>query len=85
MPGNLRWEAGGEYRPSYRRDLLVHSMCQVAQAEYRIVMHVHVEIITETPNSTVDEVCDLMSHTPPWAEGLPLDADGFKCSFYRKD
>ena len=67
------------------RDLLVHSMCQVTQAEYRIVMHVHDEIIIETPNGTVDEVCDLMSQTPPWAEGLPLDADGFECSFYRKD
>ena len=67
------------------RDLLVHAMRQVVQAGFRIVMHVHDEIITETPNGTVDEVCDLMSHTPPWAEGLPLDADGFECSFFRKD
>lgn len=67
------------------RDLLTHAMQVVSAAGYRIVMHVHDEIIIETPNGTVDEVCDLMSHTPPWAEGLPLDTDGFECSFYRKD
>lgn len=67
------------------RDLLVHAMQVVSAAGYQIVMHVHDEIIIETSNGTVDEVCDLMSQTPPWAAGLPLEADGYECEFYRKD
>jgi DNA polymerase len=30
-------------------------------------------------------VCEQMSQTPPWAKGLLLQADGFECSFYKKD
>ncbi|MDO5722511.1 MAG: DNA polymerase [Actinomycetaceae bacterium] len=69
------------------RDLLVHAMHQVTQAGYRIVMHVHDEIIIDHPTDagSVKEVCQLMSQTPPWAVGLPLSADGYECEFYRKD
>ncbi|WP_223144662.1 DNA polymerase [Corynebacterium poyangense] len=69
------------------RDLLVHAMHLVAQAGFRIVMHAHDEIIIDHPTNagSVEEVCQLMSQTPPWAAGLPLDADGYECGFYRKD
>lgn len=69
------------------RDLLVHAMHTVTQSGYRIVMHVHDEIIIDHPTGTgsVEHVCQLMSKTPAWAEGLPLNADGYECSFYRKD
>ena len=69
------------------RDLLVHAMGRVTDAGYRIVMHVHDEIIIDHPTDagSVAEVCQLMSQTPPWATGLPLDADGYECEFYRKD
>ena len=33
----------------------------------------------------VEEICEVMATVPDWAEGLPLDADGFECSYYRKD
>ncbi len=33
----------------------------------------------------VEEICEVMATVPDWAEGLPLDADGFECSCYRKD
>ena len=32
-----------------------------------------------------EEICEVMATVPNWAERLPLDADGFECSYYRKD
>ncbi len=51
-------------------------------------MHVHDEAaIDETYGSSmsVESVCKLMATPPTWARGLPLDADGYECAFYRKD
>lgn len=67
------------------RDLLTFGMHQVANAGHTIVMHVHDEIVVETNTATVGEICGLMATVPAWAEGLPLDADGYECSFYMKD
>jgi DNA polymerase len=33
----------------------------------------------------VQEVCDIMGADLPWAEGLPLRADGYETPFYMKD
>ena len=33
----------------------------------------------------IEEICEVMATVLDWAEGLPLDADGFECSYYRKD
>jgi DNA polymerase len=53
---------------------------------YRIVAHVHDEVIVEAnPEDSVEEVCRIMGESPPWAEGLLLRADGYECDFYRKD
>lgn len=70
------------------RDLLVHAMRLVAQAGHRIVMHVHDEIVIDEPlgsGFTVTDACQLMATLPDWADGLPLDADGYECDYYRKD
>ena len=70
------------------RDLLVTGMHAVAKAEHRIVMHVHDEIVIDEPlgsGFTVADACELMSTLPAWVEGLPLDADGYECAYYRKD
>ena len=69
------------------RDLLVHAMGLVAGAGHRIVMHVHEEIVIDEPlNSgfTITDACRLMATPPAWADGLPLDADGYECDYYRK-
>lgn len=63
-------------------------MHAVDKAGHRIVMHVHDEIVIDEPLSsgfTVAEACELMSTLPTWAHGLPLDADGHECDYYRKD
>ncbi|KRG11672.1 hypothetical protein ACA29_16195 [Lederbergia galactosidilytica] len=53
---------------------------------FRIVMHVHDEIVIEAPNDvTVEYISDLMSVSPPWADSLELRADGFDTNFYKKD
>ena len=37
------------------------------------------------PAVSLEAVCEQMSRTPPWAEGLLLRADGYVCEFYQKD
>lgn len=70
------------------RDLLVHAMTLVAQAGHKIVMHVHDEIVIDEPEDsdfTIADACQLMTTPPDRAAGLPLDADGYECDYYRKD
>ena len=70
------------------RDLLTHALRTLDQAGRRIVMHVHDEAVIDEPwgsGATVESVCKLMATPPAWARGLPLDADGYECSFYMKD
>ena len=53
---------------------------------YRIVMHVHDEVVIEAPcDADLKTICEIMSRSPPWAEGLELRADGYICDYYRKD
>ena len=49
-------------------------------------MHIHDEVVTEVPEGrgSVEELCALMSQAPPWADGLPLAAEGFESTYYRK-
>ena len=69
------------------RDLLAEAMIRLRQADFNIVMHVHDEVVLEVPlrSSSVTEICNIMAEQPEWAEGLPLRADGYECSFYKKD
>ena len=66
------------------RDLLFYSIQTLSQ--YFIVGHIHDEMIIECPKDTkLDEICQQMARTPDWAKGLLLRADGYECSFYKKD
>lgn len=66
------------------RDLLCHAIKSLQQ--FRIVAHIHDEVVIETPVDTnVDNVCDIMGRTPSWMPGLELRADGYECMFYKKD
>ena len=71
------------------RDILGYSMLQLYNAGYTINMHVHDEVIAEAPiNSdtlTLKNMCDILGKDIPWAEGLPLKAEGFSSQFYKKD
>ena len=69
------------------RDCLAHSMLKLDELGYRIVMHVHDEIVIEIEENRdeLEKVCDIMGEEIPWAPGLPLRADGYECSYYQKD
>ena len=66
------------------RDLLCHAMKNLRG--YRIVAHIHDEVVIEAPmNASIGKVCDIMGQTPIWMPGLDLRADGYECSFYKKE
>jgi hypothetical protein len=67
------------------RDLLAAAMARLR--DYRIVGHVHDEVILEVPvgSITVDEVCAIMNRNPVWADGLPLSSAGYTGTHYFKD
>lgn len=69
------------------RDLLTHAMHHVDAAGHRIVMHIHDEIVVDEPTdgASVEDIVALMTRLPTWADGLPLDADGYECDYYMKD
>ena len=65
------------------RDILAYAMKGLRFCQ--IVGHVHDELIIEcSPKVSLDAICEQMSRTPPWIEGLLLRADGYECSFYQK-
>ena len=87
-----KWNRLESYGPKFvencvqgiARDLLMYSMQTLSQ--YFIVGHIHDEMIIECPKDTkLDEICQQMARTPDWAKGLLLRADGYECSFYKKD
>lgn len=52
----------------------------------RIVAHMHDEIIIECSQGvSLEAVCEQLGRMPPWIRGLLLRADGYECSFYKKD
>ena len=69
------------------RDCLRDAMTALEAAGYRIVFHVHDEVIADMPEGTgsLAEMQEIMGRPLPWAPGLPLRAAGFEASFYMKD
>ena len=69
------------------RDILAEAMLRLDNAGFHIVMHIHDEIVLEVPYgvSSEEEVCRIMTKVPLWAEGLPLNAEGYECTYYKKD
>lgn len=89
---NKKWERLEAYGPKFvenivqatARDILCNSMKNLR--DYRIVAHVHDELIIECPMDTkLDFICSEMAKTPSWCKDLNLRADGYECMFYQKD
>lgn len=90
--GTKKWEHIESYGAKFvenivqaiSRDILSYAMQTLRHCS--IVMHIHDEVVIEAgPEMSAEILCQQMSRTPPWAEGLLLIADGFDCSFYKKD
>ena len=68
------------------RDILSEAMLRLDAHGYKIVMHVHDEVVIEAPaDASLAEISAKMSLSPTWAKGLLLRADGYVTDFYRKD
>ena len=69
------------------RDCLATAMLNLNYFGYKIVMHVHDEVIIEMPKGkgNLDSVLKVMRHPLKWAEGLVLNAEGYETEYYRKD
>ncbi len=68
------------------RDLLAEAMQNLNAAGFRIVIHVHDEVVIEAPIGTsLDTIYSIMGKSPSWASGLLLNADGYTCNFYKTD
>ncbi|WP_449455347.1 DNA polymerase [Streptococcus suis] len=87
-----RWERLESYGPKFvenivqaiSRDILAYSMKQLQ--EFKIVGHVHDEVIIECDqDQSLEEISSLMGIAPNWMSDINLRADGYECSFYQKD
>lgn len=71
------------------RDLLAHTMLNLDKAGYKVIAHIHDEVIVEVDTDTAkddyNKIIDIMGVSPKWASDLPLRADGYITPFYLKD
>lgn len=69
------------------RDCLAEAIERLEKAGYPVVFHIHDEIVVDAPpgKQDLEEMKRLMAEVPTWAEGLPLDADGWVNPFFKKD
>ena len=91
LDGTKHWSRIESYGPKFvensvqaiSRDILCHAMERLS--DYRIVAHIHDEVIVEAPPEvSVEEICSIMNQAPPWAKGLIIRADGYECRYYQK-
>ena len=72
------------------RDCLAQAIEHLEAAGLPVVFHVHDEVVIDiapfADNDTMlDTVVKIMSTPIPWAQGLPLGADGWVGMFFKKD
>lgn len=72
------------------RDCLAQAIEHLEAAWLPVVFHIHDEVVIDTAafdtnDAMLDKVVKIMSTPIPWAEGLPLGADGWVGAFFKKD
>ena len=72
------------------RDCLAYALDNLRAAGYKVVFHIHDEVVIEypadrDPDAALQDVIRIMARPAPWAEGLPLDAAGWVGTFFTKD
>lgn len=52
-----------------------------------MVFHIHDEVVIDAGpgHNGLDGVVEILSQTPSWATGLPLNAEGWVNPFFKKD
>ncbi len=68
------------------RDMMATAMMALEVKGYNVILSVHDEIICEVPDNfgSLDEMIDIMTRVPAWAEGCPINAEGKEGKRYRK-
>lgn len=69
------------------RDCLAQAIEHLEEAGLPVIFHIHDEVVIDCPPdaTTLEEVVRIMSCPIPWAPGLPLGADGWVGTFFKKD
>lgn len=72
------------------RDCLAQAIEHLEAAGLPVVFHVHDEVVIDvapfgTDAEMLDKVVGIMTRPIPWAQGLPLGADGWVGQFFKKD
>lgn len=89
-----KWEESGTFGgklvenivQGIARDCLCETLDRITSKGYKIVFHVHDEVIVDAGmDLTVEELCSIMAEPIPWAKGLILKGAGFSGQFYQKD
>ena len=66
------------------RDVLAHALVRLEREGYRVVGHVHDEVLIEGAHDVAD-VARVMCADVGWNNGLPLGAEGYVTERYRKE
>lgn len=71
------------------RDIMAESILRLEYEGYKIVLHVHDELVILVPEKQATEfigdcIIDTMCENPDWASGLPIDAEGDFSERYKK-
>lgn len=71
------------------RDCLAEAIKNLVENGFKILFHIHDEVICEVPKNDIflnlENAIRIMCQAPKWAEGLPLNADGFTNDYYKKE
>jgi DNA polymerase len=69
------------------RDCLAEALMNLDRAGYRIIMHIHDEVVLDVPEGegSLAEVERIMSEPIAWAPGLILNAEGWEDRYFKKD
>lgn len=68
------------------RDVMAAGLLRLKDAGYQPILSVHDEVISEIPRGwgSLEEFERILATPPPWAEGLPIAAEGWRGKRYRK-
>ena len=67
------------------RDLLAEALVRLEDAGFPVVLHVHDEAVCEVKRpETLQAMSRIVKEVPSWAEGLPIDVEGYCAQRYRK-
>ena len=65
------------------RDILCYAVNNLLDKGYTITTHIHDEIVVQGTYD-VEEISKIMCDLPEWAEGLPIEAEGFNSPRFKK-